>query len=246
MLYWIYDYPSWAIGFLFCGTFVAITWIGIFLTRATFHSWLHREKRANEMVGLALSSYFVLFGLLLGLVAVATYQNFANVGGIVDNEASCLAALYREISSLPQPSRGQLQQRLREYTRYTIEEGWALQRKGIVPKGEIVRSGLLIRSLLDFEPSNQREEIIYGDALRRSDHRNELSRARLSNVTTGLPTVLWWVVAVGAAINIVLIWLQDMEIHVHTILGAALACILGLVIFPHRRTGQSVSRPGQH
>jgi len=173
----------------------------------------------------------VLFGLLLGLLAVATYQNYANVGDIVDNEASSLAALYREISSLPQPGRGQLQQRLREYTRYTIEEGWAQQRKGIMPKGEAVRSGLLIRNLLDFEPGNEKQKIIYEDALRESVHRNELSQARLSNVTTGLPTVLWWVVAVGAVINIVLIWLQDMEVHVHMILGAALACILGLVIF---------------
>jgi len=231
MMYWIYDYPGWVIGLLFCSTLVAFTWVGIFLTRATVHSWLHREKRANEMVGLALSSYFVLFGLLLGLLAVATYQNYSNVDDIVTNEASSLAALYREISSLPQPSRGQLQQRLREYTRYTIEEGWAQQRKGIVPKGEVVRSGLLIRSLLDFEPSNDKEKLIYEDALRQSDHRNELSRARLSNVTTGLPTVLWWVVVAGAAINIVLIWMQDMEVHVHMILGAALASILGLVIF---------------
>ena len=231
MMYWIYDYPSWVIGLLFCSALVAFTWIGIFLTRATVHSWLHHEERANEMVGLALSSYFVLFGLLLGLLAVATYQNYSNVDDIVTNEASSLAALYREISSLPQPSRGQLQQRLREYTRYTIEEGWAQQRKGIVPKGEVVRSGLLIRSLLDFEPSNDKEKLIYEDALRQSDHRNELSRARLSNVTTGLPTVLWWVVVAGAAINIVLIWMQDMEVHVHLILGAALASILGLVIF---------------
>jgi hypothetical protein len=231
MMYWIYDYPGWVIGLLFCGTLVAFTWVGILLTRATVHSWLHREKRANEMVGLALSSYFVLFGLLLGLLAVATYQNYATVGDIVTNEASSLAALYREISSLPQPSRGQLQQRLREYTRYTIEEGWAQQRKGIVPKGEVVRSGLLVRSLLDFEPSNKREELIYEEALHQSVHRTELSRARLSNVTTGLPAVLWWVVAVGAAINIVLIWMQDMEVHVHMILGAALASILGLVIF---------------
>ncbi len=221
-MYWIYDYPSWLIGLLFCATFVVFTWIGIFLTHVT---------GANEMVGLALSSYFVLFGLLLGLVAVATYQNYANVGNIVTNEASSLAALYREISSLPEPSRGQLQQRLREYTRYTIEEGWAQQRQGIVPKGEAVRSGLLIRTLMDFEPSNEREQIIYEDALRQSVHTNELSNERLSNVTTGLPAVLWWVVAAGAAINIVLIWMQQMTAHVHMILGAALASILGLVIF---------------
>ena len=38
-------------------------------------------------------------------------------------------------------------------------------------------------------------------------------------------------VAFGALLNIVLIWIQDMEIHVHLILGGALASILGAVIF---------------
>ena len=37
--------------------------------------------------------------------------------------------------------------------------------------------------------------------------------------------------AAGALLNIVLIWLQDMEIHVHLILGGVLASILALVIF---------------
>jgi hypothetical protein len=39
------------------------------------------------------------------------------------------------------------------------------------------------------------------------------------------------VVAFGALLNIVLIWMQDMEIHVHLILGAVLASLLGAVIF---------------
>jgi len=30
MMYWIYDYPSWAIGLLFAVVFVAITWGGFF------------------------------------------------------------------------------------------------------------------------------------------------------------------------------------------------------------------------
>src|SRR6516162_11263538 len=117
MMYWIYDYPGWVIGLLFCGTLVAFTWVGIFLTRATVHSWLHREKRANEMVGLALSSFFVLFGLLLGLLAVATYQNYSNVSDVVDKEASSMAALYTDFSSYPQPVRSQLQDELRELAR---------------------------------------------------------------------------------------------------------------------------------
>lgn len=186
---------------LFCGAFVALTWIGIFLTRATIHSWLHRDERSNEMVGHALSSFFVLFGLLLGLLAVATYQNYATVGDIVDKEASSLSALYRDASGYPQPIRGQIQDRLREYARYTIEEGWEQQRKGILPKGEPARSGMIVRALLSFEPSKKGEEILHAETLRESAHRIQLSRARISNVATGLPPVLWWVVAFGAIMN---------------------------------------------
>ena len=230
-MYWIYDYPNWIIGALFVAVFVAVTWIGIFLTRATVHSWFHREPRANEMVGLALSSYFVLFGLLLGLLAVATYQNYSNIGDIVEKEASSMSALYRDFSAYPQPIRGQLQDALREYARYTIEEGWQQQRKGIPPKGEPERSALIAKTLLGFEPSNEAEKVFHVEALRQSTRRVELSRARMSNVALGLPAVLWWVVAFCALMNVILIWIQDMEIHVHLILGAVLASILGAVIF---------------
>ena len=231
MMYWIYDYPSWAVGLLFAVVFVAITWGGIFLTRATVHSWIHRQPRANEMVGTALSSFFVLFGLLLGLVAVATYQNYSNVGDIVDKEASTLAGLYRDFGAYPQPISDQLQDRLREYARYTIENGWPQQRHGIVPTGGTEHITALSQILFTFEPSKKSEEIIHAEAFREFNRLVELRRSRLANVTAGLPSVLWWVVAFGALMNIVLIWIQDMEIHVHLILGGALASILGAVIF---------------
>ena len=230
-MYWIYDYPTWAIGVLFVGVLVAFTWIGIFFMRATVHSWFHRENRANEMVSLALSSYFTLFGLLLGLLAVATYQNYSTVGDIVDKEASSMSALWKEFGAYPQPIRGQLQDALSEYARYTIEEGWEQQRKGIVPEGEPKRSGLISKILLSFEPTKESEKIIHASTLQESIKRIELSRSRVSNVTLGLPPVLWWVVAFCALLNIVLIWLQDMEIHLHLVLGGILSAALAAVIF---------------
>jgi hypothetical protein len=231
MMYWIYDYPSWAIGLLFVAVFVGVTWIGIFVTRRTVHAWFHREARANDMVGLALASFFVLFGLLLGLVAVATYQNFSSVSDTVDKEAYGILPLYRDFGAYPEPIRGRLRDSLREYMRYTIEEGWPLMRRGIVPTGGTDRITELFKLLLAFEPSDRREEIIHTEALGRVNRLVELRQARLANVTLGLPAVLWWVVAFGALLNIVLIWLQDMEIHVHLILGGVLASILALVIF---------------
>lgn len=231
MMFWIYDYPSWAVAAGFCAVFVAAAWSGIFLTRATVHSWIHRQPLANEMVGVALQSFFVLFGLLLGLVAVATYQNYSTVSDIVDKEADSIGALDRDFTAYPQPVRGQLQMRLREYARATIEDDWPQQRKGIVPAGGGTRIASLFQALAAFEPSKKSEEIFHAETLRELNELLEHRRSRLANVATGLPPVLWWVVAFGALLNIVLIWMQDMEIHVHLILGAILASILGAVIF---------------
>jgi len=197
MMYWIYDYPSWAIGLLFVAVFVGVTWIGIFATRATVHSWVHRETRANDMVGLALSSFFVLFGLLLGLVAVATYQNFSSTADLVDKGASSITALYRDFGAYPQPIRDRLRDSLREYTRYTIEEGWPLMRRGIVPTGGTMRMTALSEILFAFEPSKRSEEIMHAEVLHEFNRLVELRRSQIANVTLGLPAALWWVVAFG-------------------------------------------------
>ena len=231
MFYWIYDYPIGAIGALFVVLFVAVASIGTLAVRKTVHGWVHREKGANEMVGFALSSFFVLYGLLLGLLAVAAYQNYATVSDIVDKEASSLAALDRDFTGYPEPIRDQLLDGLREYARYTIQEAWPLQRQGIVPKGGTDRITAIATVLLAFEPGKKSEEIKHAEALRQFNHLVETRRARLANVTTGLPPVLWWVLAFGSLLSIMLIWLLDMEIHLHLILGGVLAGFLGIVIF---------------
>jgi hypothetical protein len=175
--------------------------------------------------------FFVLFGLLLGLVAVATYRNFSSVSDTVDKEASIVAALYRDFGAYPEPIRDRLRASLREYTRRTIEEDWPLQRRGIVPHGGTERITELSELLFAFEPSTSGQQILDTEALHQFNRVVEMRRSRLANVPLGLSSVLWWVVAFGALLNIILIWLQDMEIHVHFILGGVLASILALVIF---------------
>jgi hypothetical protein len=231
LFYWIYDYPSFYIGTLFAFGFVAATWFAIFLFRHFFGSWIHSERRANDMVGFVFSSFSVVYGLLLGLLAVAGYQNFSTVADIVTKEASSLAALYRDLRGYPQPIRGRLQDELRDYTRYVIDRGWKEQQKGIVPTEGSHRVSQFIDELLTFKPSEKSEEIIHSETLRQLNNFVELRRARLANVTAGIPAVLWWVVAIGSFIAILLISMLDMEIHVHLILATALSVFLGLVIF---------------
>jgi hypothetical protein len=183
------------------------------------------------MVGFALSSFSVLYGLLLGLLAVAAYQNFSSLSDIVTKEAASLAALYRDVGGYPEPTRSNLQNSLRDYTRYVIDQAWPQQRAGIVPSITLDELTVIDDALLAFKPTDKREEIIHAEALRQFNNLIELRRIRLANVKTGIPHVMWWVVAIGGLLNILLICMLDMEVHVHLILGGALSVFLGIVVF---------------
>jgi hypothetical protein len=218
-------------GALFAFVFVTATWLAIFAFRRLIHAWFHTEHRANDMVGFVLSSFSVLYGLLVGLLALASYQNFSTVDDIVTKEASSLSAVYRDLHGYPQPIRGRLQDDLRGYTRNLIDKSWPEQRQGMAP----IEGSHLIEQFMDdllvFKPLEKNEEVVHAEVFRQINNYLELRRERVANITLGIPAVLWWVVAFGALISILLIAMLDMEIHVHLILGGALSLFLGLVIF---------------
>jgi hypothetical protein len=42
---------------------------------------------------------------------------------------------------------------------------------------------------------------------------------------------MWWVVGIGAVLNLILMWMMDMEVHVHVMLTTVLSLLLASVIF---------------
>jgi hypothetical protein len=105
MFLWVYDHPTWQMALLFAAFFGGCAIAGAMFFRHYAHAWLHREKRANELLGVALGSFSVLYGLLLGLLAVASYQILLIQRILETKEASSLTAAYRDCSGLPNPQR---------------------------------------------------------------------------------------------------------------------------------------------
>jgi hypothetical protein len=59
----------------------------------------------------------------------------------------------------------------------------------------------------------------------------EARQRRLAGVNTHIPRILWFVVAIGAAATIILIWMLRMRFITHMVLGGIVAFFLGVVIF---------------
>ena len=230
MFYWIYDLPALWVIVLFEIVFVGVCWLGTLFLRPLVRSRLHGEPRLNDMLAAFLQYFGVIYGLLLGLLAIATYQDRLDVEKSNANEASSLSALYRNISAYPEPSRSELQNLLREHTHYLIEDAWPQQRKGVVPVDESHRITTLQTRLALFEPQTKAQELLHENTLRQFNTFYQDRRARIYSLTAGIPAILWYTVAVGALINMILLWMFDLRPHAQWILGGLISFYLGTVI----------------
>ncbi len=231
MFYWIYDIPSHELALLIAGSFVVISWCGCILIRPLLRMFVRSRTETNAIVGNVLSCHGVFYGLLLGLLAVATYQNFSESQAVVADEAAALTALYEDFQAYPEPQRAHLRWLLRDYCRYVIKYAWPLQRQGIVPKEGRSRIIGLQEQLLSIEPQTQSQEIVHAETIRQFNVYLQHRQRRLQAVRTGIPAVMWYVVLIGSLINMSIVWLLDMKLISHLFLGGMLAFFLGTMIF---------------
>jgi hypothetical protein len=231
VFYWIYDIPTPTLAVIMAVLFVGYFWAGCILVRPILRLFVRARTGTNEIVGHVLSCYCVFYGLLLGLIAVAVYQNFTAVEMDVAREATALNALYQDASAYREPYGQNLRWILRDYCRHVIKYEWPLQQKGTVPESGRTRLASFQEKLLAFQPQTPGEEIVHAETLHQFNVFLEHRQMRLQSVKTGIPSVMWYVVIVGVIINIAMVWLFEMQFITQLFLGGLLAFFLGTMIF---------------
>jgi hypothetical protein len=202
--------------------FVGGTCLGAVFLRPHLLRFAKRENDWNSVVSAVLSCFGVFYGLLLGLLAVAAYENRSGVEDVVTREGLYLLGFYSDLdATYPPEVAEELRVLLREYVSTTIEQDWPAQCRGEIPnEGSrvVVRINQRLRS---YAPRDERERLV---------HQQELRRQRLYAVSTGLPDILWYVVLLGAALTIVFLYLFDLQLRNVLLLGGLLSFFLATVI----------------
>ncbi len=190
------------------------------------------RQRHNDIVSYYLAAVGVFYGITLGLIAVGTYQNYADVDRKVAEEAASVGAIYRDVSSYPEPARSQLRGLIEEYIRFVIEEAWPQKRQGIIPSGGTERITRFQEVLAPFNATTESEKALHVETLRQFNHMVELRRLRVQSVTGGLPSTMYTVIVLGALVNIVVSWLFVVDDYkLHAFLNILMAGLLGLLVF---------------
>jgi len=230
-MYWVYNLPNWLFELLVVTLFIAFGLAGLFPTRAWMRR-VHIKSSHNDIVGYYLEGITVLYGVSLGLLAIAAWQTFNDTQAKVAQEAAALYSLYRGVGSLPEPARTSLQEDLRQYARQVIDPGWAEQRRGIIPTANNLTLSKFQKDLASFTPTTEEQRILMADISRRFDTLDESRSIRLDSVEDELPPPLWALILVGALICVVVTWFFLMDsLSMHIWMTVFIAFLLGLMVF---------------
>ena len=210
---------------------MGFTCLGTLLIRPWVRRNAANQAGWNTLIGAVYAAYVVFYGITLALIAVSAYQSFVGADEIVGQEAAALGTLYRDVSSYPDPIRGELQAMLRDYSQYVIEEAWPAQRRGDIPEGGTEQTTAFQERLLSFQPQTRGEEILHAETIGQFSDFVDHRRQRLHSVSIGLSAALWIVVGTGAVLNTVLICLFDVErLIVHVIIGGIVPLFVALLV----------------
>lgn len=229
---WLYhNLPTWLIGVVIIGGFVVTSVLGLLLFRRATTGRLRLNEEMNNDIIFFASAIGVFYSLVAGLMAVAVWGNFAAVQDLVSQEASSIGALYRDVTSLPEPARSELQQQLREYNAFIIEQTWPAQRRGIVLDEATRKVTAFADRLFAFNPETLGEQARYAETLRQFNHMIELRRKRIGSLGGALLPVMWVIMLIGAALSVTVTYLLKINTGVQVALTAFLATFIGLVVF---------------
>ena len=223
-------YPSHYVGLFFGLVCCAITSFGTILFHKFSNKWWQHNDSFNEMIGITMDGFMAFYGILLGLLAVGAYENLNNMNDIVSKEASNISVIYRDFRGYPQPLRSNLENQLRGYANEIVKVSWPLQAKHIVPLGETKFIDEIFDILVSFKPKDKSEEILHAQTMDQFNKLMESRRGRIDNLDSKIPDILWWLVILGATINIILICLLRYDLRIQIIFGSAMSFYIGVMI----------------
>jgi hypothetical protein len=231
---WGHSVSSWAFGSAWVFSFVAIALFGLWLVnfRIRQRTALGETLIDNNVVGWFFSGVFTLYGITLGLIAVATWENSSRVTGVASHEAAAIAALYRDVGGFPSPLREELRTKLREYTQFVVEKAWPAQQRGEILEGGSQDLNDFQSRLFASEPETESAKILNRQALETFNQMIELRRQRIEAVDGGIPGAIWAVILIGGLLTISSSYcFQLKQFSFHALLCSGLAAMVGLLVF---------------
>lgn len=210
--------------------FVLASVAGTVLMQRLVPSELRKEH--NDVAGFIYAVLGIAYAVLLGLVVVATWEQFQTARNTANREADELAEVFWLGDRLPQTEGHRLQELVRSYARVVVDDEWPLMARGQSSPRAWALVDEIRLTVQNMNPETGAELVLYDQGLERVHDLANARRDRLMETREGIPVILWVVLVVGAIVTVGFTYLFGMDsTTTHTLMVAALALVIGLVLF---------------
>lgn len=200
---------------------VGSIWVGNRILPAPQHG-----KELNPTISAFLTVVGFVYGALLGLTVVATWEHLSSTQVSVAAEASALTTMYRQTVAMPEPERTQIQQLVRKYATDVAGPEWNKQRNDGA-RAAITRMYRIIGSQQPNVASRPITQHFLDQLSTLASARNE----RITGTKPRIPGLLWVGLIFGAVVVVGLTgFLRVGSTAVHVLVSSTIAILLGLLL----------------
>jgi hypothetical protein len=200
---------------------------------------VERRKPHNTAIGTLYGGVYVLFGVIIGFVALIVLNKYNAARVTVESEAADVARIYKLAQELPESKREEIQGLAQSYVRVVVEQEWPLMRQGQTsPRAQAIADNLR-SAIQEFKPTTSNEQVIYSQEI---DAVNDLDRdrvTRLLDVRHGMPPLLWvalLILSIPMLLFACLMGIDDTQLHmlgVAALVGGIAVVMITIIALDH-------------
>lgn len=219
----LYNIPNFALMLIFIVLLVCISILGLCL----FEKYNH-HKYDNQTTGLYLSVAAIVVSIVLAFVISNEWQSYKNSEENVIEESNTLYLLYEMISNMTNPEN--IQNALHQYICSIINVEFPGMRNSTIIRDQDVADNFR-KSLLGYNPTTSKDEILYTQALSLLNHALALREARLQTSVTGVAKELWWMIIIAFTIIMIMMWFITGDLMYRIVMSSLVVAIYATMIF---------------
>ena len=223
--------PPWLFGLVVVSVFIIVAVAGLAGFNRIIRKRIHLTEAMNNDIIFFASAISVFYSLIVGLIAVGVWRTYTEAQNVVSEEATAIGCFYRDISGYAEPTRTQVQQEVRAYTDFLINVAWAKQFRREATDEATRMLTKLEQDLVAYEPKTAGQQILHAQAMGQYNEIAGLRRKRIHLIEAGLPSVMWSVVLLGAALVMGVTYLLRVDRTIQFVLTGCFAMFIGLVVF---------------
>jgi hypothetical protein len=233
----LYSHPTWEVGLVVIGLWTGFWLLGLCIFQRFVNA--HFRSKDTETVGLTYAIVAVVYAVLIAIIVVDVWENFAKGDEIATAEANKLSNLMLDSAGLPAAVGEAVRADVEKYVDIVVKSEWPDQQKGqlddkVFEPGWTVLAHLTTQ-LAVFEPATLGQNANKAEMLHAVNDLIKARRTRILAAADHLPDVIWQILIIAGGIAVGYTYLfgaHSFGIHLSItgLIAATIALVFVLII----------------